>query len=125
MGQTVLPEKFTAKQQQQSRLDGGVEEDGVSVRPLVETTPDERQGLEVLEHRRAIGERRPLMNCYGHVELTGCYQSLMPAYRLPQQIGSILPLVELGMASTSSRTSAGQPARKTLKEKTGLRYEKI
>ena len=110
MGQTVLPEKFAAKQQQQSRLDGGVEEDGVSVRPLVETTADERQGHEVLEHRRAAAERRPPLNCYSHVELTGCHQSLMPTYRLPQQIGSILPLDELGMASTSSRTSAGQPA---------------
>ena len=83
MGQTVLPEKFTAKQQQQSRLDGGVEEDGVSVRPLVETTADERQGHEVLEHRRAAAERRPPLNCYSHVELTGCHQSLMPTYRLP------------------------------------------
>ena len=74
-----------------------------------ETTADERQGHEVLEHRRAAAERRPPLNCYSHVELTGCHQSLMPTYRLPQQVGSTLPLDELGMASTSSRTSAGQP----------------
>ena len=33
----------------------------------------------------------------------------MPTYRLPQRIGSILPLDELGMASSSSTTSAEQP----------------
>ena len=109
MGQTVLPEKFTAKQQQQSRLDGGFEEDGVTKRALLETTADEHKGHEVLEHRRAAAERRPPSNCYSHVELTGCHQSLMPTYRLPQRIGSILPLDELGMASSSSTTSAEQP----------------
>jgi hypothetical protein len=109
MGQTVLPEKFTAKQQQQSRLDGGVEEDSVTERPLLETTADERQGHEVLEHRRAAAERRPPSNCYSQVDLTGCHQSLMPTYRLPQRIGSILPLDELGMASSPSTTSAERP----------------
>ena len=82
MGQTVLPEKFTAKQQQQSRLDGGFEEDGVTQRPLLEVTADERQGHEVLEHRRAAAERRPPSNCYSQVKLTGCHQSLMPTYRI-------------------------------------------
>ena len=52
MGQQVLPEKFTAKQQQQSRLDGGLEEDDVTRRPLLEITADERQCHEVLEHQR-------------------------------------------------------------------------
>ena len=57
MGQTVLPEKFAAKQQQQSKLDGGLEEDGVTKRPFLEITADERRGHEVLEHRRAAAER--------------------------------------------------------------------
>ena len=100
MGQTVLPEKFTAKQQQISRLDGGLEEDGVTTRPLLETTNDERQGHEVLEHRRADAERRPASNCYSQVPLTGCHQSLAHTYRLPQRIGTIQPLDELGMANS-------------------------
>ena len=57
MCQTVLPEKFTAKQQQQSRLDGGFQEDGVNKRHLLETTANERPGHEVLEHRRTAAER--------------------------------------------------------------------
>ena len=108
MAQTVLPEKFTAKQQQQSRLDGGFEEDGVTKRAELQVTADELQGHEVLEHRRAAAEGRPPSRCYSQVELTGCHQSLMPTYRLPQRIGTILPLDELGMAS--GFCSAEQPA---------------
>ena len=43
MGQSVLPEKFTLKQQMQSRLDGGMEIDEVTQRPLLFVTElDER-----------------------------------------------------------------------------------
>ena len=55
MRQTVLPEKFTKKQQIRSRLDGGVELDG-SVRAFLETTREERLGHQVLEQTRAVAE---------------------------------------------------------------------
>ena len=110
MHQTVFPEKFTAQQQHQSRLDGGPEEDGVTKRPFLEVTADERQGHEVLEQRRAAAERRPPANIYSGVSLKGCHQSLMPTYRLPQRIGTIEPLDELGMVTPGASDRAEQPA---------------
>ena len=57
MRQTVPPEKFTKKQQQRSRLDGGMELDGTP-RALLHATADELLGHRVLEHRRAAVEQR-------------------------------------------------------------------
>ena len=102
MRQDVLPEKFTRKQQLQSRLDGGVELDG-SRRQLLETTPQELAGHHVLEHRRAHAEQRPPLSLYSQVSLRGCHQSLMPTYRLPQRTLNITPLYEFGMASEDQR----------------------
>ena len=73
MRQDVLPEKFTRKQQLQSRLDGGVELDG-SRKQLLEITPQELPGHHVLEHRKAQEERRPLLSVYSQVSLKGCHQ---------------------------------------------------
>ena len=107
MQQTVLPEKFTKKQQIQSRLDGGIELDG-SVRPLLASTKDELLGHHVLEHRRAAAEERDPRPMYSQVSLQGCHQSLMPSYRLPQMVGSIPILDELGMVRNpeSQKTTA-------------------
>ena len=66
MRQAVLPEKFSKKQQLQSRLAGGVKIDG-SRRQLLETTPQKRPGHHVLEHRRAHAEQRPLLSLYSQV----------------------------------------------------------
>ncbi|MCS5703089.1 MAG: hypothetical protein NZ847_10770 [Acidobacteria bacterium] len=96
MGQSVLPEKFTKKQQAQSRLDGGVELDGTS-RPLLATTQEELPGHHVLEQRAAVAEARPPFPLFSQVSLRGCHQSLMPSYRLPQHACQIRPLDELGM----------------------------
>ena len=63
MDQTVLPEKFTKKQQYQSRLDGGVELDG-SKREELAITADELPGHHVLEHRRAAAEGRAPVAMY-------------------------------------------------------------
>ena len=103
--QTVLLEKFTKKQQLQSRLDGGVELDG-SRRQLLETTPQERPGHHGLEHRQAHSEQRPPVSLYSQVFLKGCHQSLIPTYRLPQRTLNITPLDEDGMTSDDQRAEA-------------------
>lgn len=108
MGQNVLPEKFTKKQRIQSRLDGGLELDG-SCRQLLETTAQELPGHHVREHRRAHAEQRPPLSFYSQVSLQGCHQSLMPTYRLPQNVGNVVPLDEVGM--TSDTLQAAVPAR--------------
>ena len=96
MGQTVLPEKFTAKQQKQSRLDGGVELDG-SQRQLLPVTAPELPGHHELEKRRANAEGRAPVSMYTQASLQGCHQSLMPTYRLPQNLGARKVLDEVGM----------------------------
>ena len=96
MGQTVLPEKFTKKQQYQSRLDGGVELDGTKREELA-ITADELPGHHVLEHRRAAAEGRAPVAMYSQASLQGCHQSLMPSYRLPQILGERKTLDEYGM----------------------------
>ena len=104
MGQSVLPEIFTKKQQAQSRLDGGVELDGTS-RQILATTQPELPGHHVLEQRAAAAESRPPFALFSQVSLQGCHQSLMPSYRLPQHICKIRPLDELGMASSATAES--------------------
>ena len=104
MGQTVLPEKFTKKQQLQSRLDGGLELDGTR-RLLLESTPQELPGHHVREHSRAHAEQRPLLSFYSQVPLQGCHQSLMPTYRLPQSVCSVTPLDEVGMTNEAQRVA--------------------
>lgn len=103
MRQRVLPEKFTRKQQEQSRLDGGAELDG-SKRDEIQVTPDECQGHVVLERRCAAAERRPPLHTYSQLSLQGCHQSLMPSYRLPQYIANIRTLDEFGMIEPSTST---------------------
>ena len=63
MGQTVLPEKFTEKQQKQSRLDGGIELDG-SQRKYLPVTAPELPGHHELEKRKANKEGRPPVSMY-------------------------------------------------------------
>ena len=96
MGQTVLPEKFTQKQQKHSRLDGGVELDG-SQRQLLPVTAPELPGHHELEKRRANAEGRAPVSMYTQASLQGCHQSLMPTYRLPQNLGARKVLDEVGM----------------------------
>ncbi len=86
MGQTVLPEKFTKKQQYHSRLDGGIELDG-SKREFLPITAQELPGHHILEQRKAAAEGRPPLSMYSQAFLEGCHQSLMPSYRLPQKLG--------------------------------------
>ena len=108
MGQTVLPEKFTKKQQAHSRLDGGTELDDTA-RQFLAATVNELPGHQVLEQRMAAAEQRPPLSMYSQVSLKGCHQSLMPTYRLPQSIGNLNPVDELGMCSTATRAAAAAP----------------
>ena len=87
-GEKVLPEPFSKKQQVYSRLDGGEEIDG-SRRMLIEVTPPEPQGHVVHERTIAENEQRSCRNMYKEVPLTGCQQSMLPTYRLPQSFGRI------------------------------------
>ena len=105
MGQTVLPEKFTAKQQKQSRLDGGVELDG-SQRQLLPVTAPELPGHHELEKRRANAEGRAPVSMYTQASLQGCHQSLMPTYRLPQNLGARKVLDEVGMHCADENSAA-------------------
>ena len=96
MGQTVWAEKFTLKQQKQSRLDGGIELDGTRRQHLL-VTAQELPGHHELEKRRAHAEGRPPVSMYSEASLQGCHQSLMPSYRLPQNLGTRKVLDEAGM----------------------------
>ena len=105
MGQDVLPEKFTLKQQKQSRLDGGEELDG-SRRPRLEVTEPELPGHHVLEKRKANTDGRETLSMYSQASLKGCHQSLMPSYRLPQSLGARKILDEVGMFCGSGAESS-------------------
>ena len=96
------PEKFTPRQQELSRLDGGMEIDGTT-RDMLETTPDEPLGHIVAEQHKAILEGRPERNAYRDVPLTGCNNSLLPHYRLPQNAFQPFPVLdEFGCHDASS-----------------------
>ena len=71
MGQTVRREKFTQKQQKQSRLDGGPEIDG-SQRQTIEVTEPEFPGHHVLEQRQSYTEGRQARSMYSQASLQGC-----------------------------------------------------
>ena len=80
MKQAVSAEKFTPRQQELSRLDGGFEIDGTQ-REKLEPTPDEPLGHIVAEEHRATLANRPVRNAYREVPLTGCHNSILPLYR--------------------------------------------
>ena len=88
LGEEVLPEPFSKKQQVQSRLDGGEEIDG-SCRTKLKVTPPEPQGHVTRERTTAEAELRACRSFFKEVPLTGCQQSAMPTYRLPQAFGQI------------------------------------
>ena len=68
MKQKVPAEKFTTRQQELSRLDGGVEIDG-SQRETLPPTPEEPLGHIVAEEHKAALEKRPLRK--GEVSKSG------------------------------------------------------
>jgi len=77
------PEPFTMKQQHQTRMDGGEDEDG-SLREYVPIAPAVVQPHIEREHDRAAAENRiPLTGSaqYRDLALTGAFQSTFPWYR--------------------------------------------
>ena len=105
LGEEVLPEPFYKKQQLQSRLDGGEEIDGTR-RTSLEVTPPEPQGHVVRERTLAEAELRAPRNFYREVPLTGCQQSLLPTYRLPQAFGRIEVPDDYGLWLSTAATAS-------------------
>ena len=66
-------------------------EESNEARPLVSVTEEEPPGHLALAKEQATAERRPPRNDYKDVTLTGCHQSVMPAYyyRLPGSFSGI------------------------------------
>jgi len=106
MQQKVPAEKFTPRQQELSRLDGGYEIDGTQRRKL-EPTPEEPLGHIVAEEDEATLANRPVGNAYREVPLTGCHNSLLPAYRQPHlAFQTFLMLDDFGRHMRTTETSA-------------------
>ena len=79
----IPPEPFTMKQQRQTRMDGGEDEDG-SLREYVEIGPPVVQPhIEREQDRAAAQNRTPLTGsaAYRDLPLTGALQSTFPLYR--------------------------------------------
>ena len=85
------PEPFTTKQQRQTRMDGGEDEDG-SLREYVELGPPVVQPhIEREQDRAAAQNRTPLTGAaaYRELPLTGALQSTFPWYRQRFTFGSL------------------------------------
>ena len=87
VGKNVPREPFSALQQKRSRLDGGKEIDGTDRKKLDVNEP-EPQGHIVREELNASAEGRATHKTYSQVPLTGCHQSMLHTYRLPQSFGA-------------------------------------
>ena len=86
------PEPFTEKQQRQSKMDGCLEDDGVTKRDLVKLQPPLEQEHVGRERRvAAAGNRPPLKGtaAFRELPLTCAHQSSFPAYRLRGSFGQL------------------------------------
>ena len=98
LGQDVRDAPFSEKQQRQSRYDGGLEEDGVTERPLVPIVSDELPAHIARERRRTDLGQQLRRNEYKEVPLTGCQLCIAPRYLLPHNVGQGALLGEEGDA---------------------------
>ena len=96
LGQAVREALFSDKQQRQSRYDGGLEEDGLTRRPLVPIVPPEPPAHVAREDRRAEHGHLARRNVYREVPLTGCQLCAAPHYLLPQSFGLVFEVGEEG-----------------------------
>ena len=87
MGQDVRDAPFSEKQQRQSRYDGGLEEDGITERPLVPIVSAELPAHIARERRRSDQGQQLRRNEYKEVPLTGCQLCIAPRYLLPHSFG--------------------------------------
>ena len=121
LGVELRPEPFTARQQRQSRMDGG-EEDGDTQRDLVELAAPVEQPHMEREMLLATSESRlPRLGsaAYRDLPLTGAFQSTLPAYRQATHFG------QLGDASQLAPSEPCLPSRRledifTMVEEGGL-----
>ena len=107
LGVSLPPEPFTSVQQKQSRMDGGLEDDG-SQRDHVPLAPPYIQPHIAAEQRRAAFQNREARSgtvAFKELPLTGALQSSFPRYRqrasfcssfsAPEPDGSAVPSVSL------------------------------
>ena len=104
------PEPFSAKQQRQSKLDGGVELDGSTQRAFLAVTPAEPWGHIAEERRRASAEHREPRHPYKELPLTKCQLSMYPRYRWPQSFGKTYSLTDEGYLDSDASQFASNPA---------------
>ena len=93
MGVSDLPpEPFTEKQQRQSKMDGALEDDGITKRDLVKLQPPLEQEHVGRERRAAAAGNRPPLKgtaAFREMPLTCAHQSSFPAYRLRGSFGQL------------------------------------
>ena len=87
LGQTVPDSPFSEKQQRESRYDGGLEEDGITPRRLLDVRAAEPLAHISRDRRRLNVEHQQHRNEYKEVPLTGCQLCIAPHYMLPQSFG--------------------------------------
>ena len=98
--------KFTHRQQELSRLDGGLEIDGTQ-RDELQHTPAEPLGHIAAEEGRSALRHCSVQNAYREVPLTGCCNSLLPAYRQPHLAFQTFPMLdEYGRRVSTAEASA-------------------
>ena len=86
------PEPFTEKQQRQSKMDGALEDDGITKRDLVKLQPPLEQEHVGRERRAAAAANRPPLKgtaAFREMPLTCAHQSSFPAYRLRGSFGQL------------------------------------
>ena len=91
LGVELRPEPFNERQQRQSRMDGGEEEDGTEREHVELAPPVEQPHLERERQLAAAESRLPRLGsaAYREVPLTGAFQSSFPAYRQRSHFGDL------------------------------------
>ena len=107
LGISLSEAPFTEKQQRQSRYDGGLEEDGVTVRRLVPLQPEEPLAHVARDRRRRNFEHQSRCNEHAELPLTGCQLCNSPHYLLPHSFNQEFPLGEEGDIDDSDDAQIG------------------
>ena len=97
LGIEVRPEPFTSRQQRQSRMDGGVDEDGTEREYVPVEPPVLQPHMERERNRAAAQNRQPLLGsaAYHQLPLTGAFPSVFPPYRQMTSFGALGDAVQL------------------------------
>ena len=91
LGVDLRPEPFTRRQQRQSRMDGGVEDNGTKREYVQVTEPVEQPHLERERLLASTQSKEPRCGsaAYRDVPLTGAFQSSFPDYRQMCHFGKL------------------------------------